>query len=237
VDEPKESREEFMARRRAKGDWDAVRTWIRNAQKRIMNASNNIFDGSISESEATEKAYQQAFRRWPPTGEDLSEEKEKEKEDVVHIAATTGSIDVAGDVAWAYNNLNNQHVRADKAPSGGAWNMLIYGRESRHKFLEMAARYDAQKKKEEEKKAESFEADAAGMVKALQKLRKITEAVHYDAVLDAVRQAPDEVQRALREADWIVTRPVEKHGDTSVRSLREEAGFGPLPEKPAENTH
>ena len=54
--------------------------------------------------------------------------------------------------------------------------MLIYGREARHKFLELVTKYDLSARNEDEEEAGAFEAEAADHTKSIQKLMKITEA-------------------------------------------------------------
>lgn len=212
--EIEETREELIKRWKAEGNWDAAKGWIRNVQKRIKTGSS-----SLTESEATGQAYEQARLRWPPTGEDLSED------DIVHIAASKGSMDVARDVEWAYEHLRDQRARADQAPSGGAWSMLQYAREARHKFLELVAKYDAQRKKEQEKEAEEFTADAADHSKMYNKLLAITERVHADAIRDALRQCPDEVVKVLRKAGYLVVEPT--NVPPSLETPDSEATDGP----------
>lgn len=188
---------EFIRRLKKEGNWDVARGWIRNAQKRIKRDAKN----GMTEREATAQAYEQALLKYPEPGADLSEE------DIVHIAATKGSMDVSRDVEWAYNNLNDKRVRADRAPSAGAWNMLMYGRQARHKFIELVAKYDSQQQKEQEKEADAYGKDAEIDVKALRKLRAITEKVHREAIRDAIRQAPEVVIAEMRTAGYLVVEP------------------------------
>lgn len=208
-----ENRDEFIARMKAEGNWDAARGWIRNTQKRIKQSSKHP---PITEIEATSLAYEQAMLRWPSTGADRPEE------DIVHIAATKGSMDVARDVEWAYNHLNDQRVRADQAPSAGAWNMLIYGRESRHKFIELVGRYDSQQQKEQEKEAEELGKETADHIKALQKLRAITKKVHRDSIRDSIRQCPDVVVEEMRKASYVVVEPRPATQEVNTSQTREE---------------
>ncbi len=192
-----ETREQFITRLKKEGSWDECHGWVRNAQKRIKGATP-----TLTYSEATAQAYELARSRWPSTGVNLSEE------DIVHIAAAKGSMDVARDVEWAYEHLRDQQARADKAPSGGAWSMLQYAREARHKFLELVSKYDAQKQKKQDDDADTFQADAADHTKAIRKLRKITERVHADEIRDAIRQCPDVVVAEMEKAGYVVALPV-----------------------------
>lgn len=202
MDTEQESRLEFQNRLKRENRWAEIHIWIRNAAQRIKHKHKEL-----TNTEALEEAYQQAMRRCPNSLIRKLESESETEEDIVHIAATKGSMDVAGDVEWAYKNLNNKQVRADQAPSAGAWNMLQYGRQVRHKFLELVAKYDSQIQKEKEKDAEDYELDAAGHIKAIQKLRKITERIHADEIRDAIRQCPDEVVTVLNDAGWTVIKP------------------------------
>lgn len=209
--ETKESKSDVMHQLQAQGLWDEASVYRTERRIQYRNAG-------LTKKEAGDKAWDDMRLKYPPPGVDpveppdieIAEPDPEPEEDIVHIAATKGSMNVARDVEWAYNNLNDKHVRADQAPSAGAWNMLIYGREARHKFIELVARYDSQKQKEQKKEAEEYGKDTADHIKALQKLRSITKKVHRDAIRDAIRQAPDEVERVLRSAGWDVTRPAEE---------------------------
>ena len=214
-----EIRDELIKRWKAEGNWDSVRGWIRNCQKRIKKATP-----ILTEPEATEQAYEQARLRWPSTGVDLTEE------DIVHIAASKGSMDVARDVEWAYEHLRDQKIRADKAPSGGAWSMLQYAREARHKFLELVAKYDAQKQKKEEDESDTFKADADQQIKAIEKLRKLTERIHADEIRDAIRQCPDEVVGVMRKAGYLVIEPENVPPSLNTPEIPDLAATGDTPQ-------
>ena len=179
-----------------------------------------------TKKEAGEKAWDDMRLKYPRPGVEpiepadivMPESDPEPEENLVHIAAT--DMDVARDIAWAYDHLRDRRVRADQAPSGGAWSMLEYAQQVPHKFVELVARYDAQQKKHEVKTNEDFIADADEQIKEIDKLLAITEAVHYDAVLDAIRQSPGEVIKALRKAGWTVSRPAGEPLEPAGRSLR-----------------
>lgn len=212
--ETAESKIEITRRLQASGLWDQVSVY--RTERRIRYR-----DVGLTKKEAKEKSWADMQSKYPPPGVEPVEPPDIEmpepvlpepEDDIVHIAATLGSMDVARDVEWAYNNLNDQRVRADQAPSGGAWSMLLYAREARHKFLELVAKYDVQKQKQDEKESIAFLADAADHTKAIEKLLAITERVHREEIEDAIRQCPDEVLRVLRKAGWECSRPAEPAG-------------------------
>jgi hypothetical protein len=87
--------------------------------------------------------------------------------------------------------------------------MLIYGREARHKFLELVTKYDLSAKSGDDE-TQAFVAEAADFTKTVQKLLSITEQIHADAIDDAIRQCPEVVVARLRKAGWSVTRPAEE---------------------------
>ena len=171
-------------------------------------------DSGLTRKDAGVKAWDDTLQKYPPLGTESVEPPEIEmtespesEEVTVHIPAT--DMDVAGDIAWAYEHLGDEKVRADQSPSAGAWSMLQYGRQARHKFLELVTKYDQSAKGDDDEDKE-LRADADAHINAIQKLLSITEAVHYEAVLDAIRQSPGEVERALKKAGWDVTRPAEE---------------------------
>ena len=186
------------------------------AKKYRIERRDQYRNAGLAKKESKEKSWEDMLSKYPPPSVDAVEPPEIEKPDPtetsepeevpVHIPGMEGSMDVARDVAWAYEYLNDQKIRADQAPSGGAWSMLEYGRSARHKFLELVTKYD-HSAKDDDDEAQAFLDDAADHTKAIEKLMKITERVHADEIRDAIRQAPDEVERVLRKAGWGVTRP------------------------------
>ena len=84
--------------------------------------------------------------------------------------------------------------------------MLIYGREARHKFLELVTKYDLSAKSGDDE-AQAFVAEAADHTKTVEKLLAVTERIHADEIRDAIRQSPDTVVQVLQKAGWGVSRP------------------------------
>lgn len=214
-EEAPESKAAAERRWKAEGIYDEATRY--RTERRI-----EYHNSGLTKIESREKSWRETMLKYPKPGVESVEppgveipdpvllsptESPEQEEDPIHIPAT--DMDVAGDIAWTYGHIGDEKVRADQAPSAGAWSMLQFGREARHKFLELVTKYD-QSAKGDDVEAKEFQADADAHINAIQKLLSTTEAVHYDAVLDAIRQAPGEVERALQKAGWGVARPADE---------------------------
>lgn len=202
--ETKESKIDATHRLQKAGLWDEASAY--RTERRIQYRNSGM-----AKHEASKKAWEDMLSKYPPPGVEpveppdikIPESEPELEEGFVHIPAT--DMDVSRDIAWAYEHLGNEKVRADQAPSAGAWNMLIYGREARHKFIELVTKYDLSARNEDDE-AGVFEAEAADHTKMIEKMLSFTEQIHADAIRDAIRQCPETVVQVLRKAGWEVNR-------------------------------
>jgi hypothetical protein len=198
TDETKESKSDFERRLKSQGLHDEATKY--RTERRIQYHASGL-----TRKESREKAWDDARLKFPPPDVEPAELPDIEmpvhepepEEELVHIPGIEGSMDVARDVEWAYEHIGDEKIRADQAPSGGAWSMLEYGRSARHKFLELMTKYDLSAKRDDDE-SETFQADASDHIDAIQKLMAITEQVHEDVIRDALRQCPDVVVAEMR---------------------------------------
>lgn len=124
---------------KAEGLYDEAEKYRTERRVQYRNAG-------MTRTEAGKKSWADSLQKYPPPDVESVEPPEiemtesPESEEVpVHIPPT--DMDVSGDIAWAYEHLGDEKVRADQSPSAGAWSMLQYGRQARHKFIDLVSRY------------------------------------------------------------------------------------------------
>jgi len=109
--------------------------------------------------EARETAWSEAIRMFPalpvpePTkkekkrtmNEDRTEEipeeippeiAEADAEAIEKMLEKLPPVDLFADIRWVYSQLENKRVRADQAPSAGAWSLLSWARKYQSRFFE-----------------------------------------------------------------------------------------------------